>query len=218
MVAGLMTSHTLAVNVVCHKGVASAGRLVIPLTTVHPAEQVSVAAELCPAVSTCDDDRYQNTVPFALVPVRVPVTGVVIVNTTGPIRILQGVALLQPAEVLLAAKSPSCDALPTPSILLHVFVEVQPYMFWPAGAFVLKNASARLQEGGITVPAFAGLVEMAPEKSTFFDWTARSTWVWPSATVMAANRNIINLAANIVDLAIRRDCFVLFIVVHHHRL
>jgi len=87
IVAGLIASHTLAVNVVCHKGMASAGNAVIPLTTVHPAEHVSVAAELCPAVSTCDADRYQNTVPPALVPLRVPVIGAVMVKTTDPVRI-----------------------------------------------------------------------------------------------------------------------------------
>jgi hypothetical protein len=187
IVAGLIAPHALAVNVVCHKGVASGGKAVMPVTTVHPAEHVSVAEELCPAVSTCDGDRYQNTVPLVLTPLRLSVTGAVIVNSIAPVRIWHGVALLQPApsvcteaEVLLAAKSPSCDARPAPPvppIWLHVFVDVQPYKFWPAGAFVLKNASPTEQEGGITVPALAGLVEMAPEKSTSFDWVARSTWV-----------------------------------------
>jgi len=181
-----MTSHTFAVNVVCHKGVASGGKDAMPVATVHPAEHVSVAPELCPAVSTCKGDRYQNTIPPVTVPVRVAVTGVVIVNTTDPIRIWHGVALLQlvpslctEGEVLLAAKSPrdAIGAPVVPPIRLHVFVDVQPYKFWPAGAFVLKNASPTEQEVGITVPALSGLVEMAPEKSTSFDWVARSTWV-----------------------------------------
>jgi hypothetical protein len=184
IVAGLMASHTLPVNVLCHKGVASGGKAVMPVTAVHPAEHVSVDAELCPAVSTCDGDRYQNTVPLVTVPVRVPVTGVVIVNNTDPVRIRHGVTLLQPApsvcieaEVLLAAKSPKEDVTSpvVPPIRLHVFGDVQPYKFWPADAFVLKNASPTEQEIGITVPALAGLVEIAPEKSTSFDWVARST-------------------------------------------
>jgi len=112
------------------------------------------------------------------------VTGVVIVNSTDPVRIWHGITMLQlvptlctEGEVLLAAKSPS-DAIPAPvapPIRLHVFGDVQPYKFWPAGAFVLKNASPTEQEAGIAVPALAGLVEMASEKSTFFDWVARST-------------------------------------------
>ena len=185
-IAGLIAPHTLAVNVVCHKGVASGGKYRMLEATEHPAEHVSVAAELCPAVSTCDGDRYQNTVPLALVPLRVPVTGAVNVNTTDPMRIWHGIALLQPApsvcteaELLLAAKSPT-EANPAPvipAIRLHVFEDVQPYKFWPADAFVLKNASPTVQEGGIAVPALAGLVKMAPEKSTFFDWAAKSTWV-----------------------------------------
>ncbi len=220
IVAGLMASHTLAVNVVCHKGVASGGKAVMPVTTVHPAEHVSVAAELCPAVSTCDGDRYQNTAPLVLVPVRVPVTGVVMVNSTDPVRIWHGVTLLQlvpslctEGELLLTAKSPT-EANPAPvvpPIRLQVFGDVQPYKFWPAGAFVLKNASPTEQEDGIVVPALAGLVETAPEKSTSFDWVARSTWVWPSANAMAANKSMI-------DLTIRQDWFIVFIVVHHQRL
>jgi hypothetical protein len=138
MVAGLIAPHTLAVNVVCHKGVESGGKAVMPVTTVHPAEHNRVAAELCPAVSTCDGDKYQNTVPLVLVPVRVAVTGVVIVNTTDPVRIWHGIALLQfapsvctEAEVLLAAKSPT-EASPAPvvpPIRLHVVGDVQPYKF-----------------------------------------------------------------------------------------
>jgi len=218
IVAGLRASHTLDVNVVCHKGVASGGKVAMPEATMHPAEHVSVAVELCPAVSTCDGDRYQNTVPFALVPLRLSVTGAVIVNSTEPVRIWHGVALLQSApsvcteaEVLLAPKSPSCESIAAPPIRVHVFVDVQPYKFWPAGAFVLKNASPRVQEAGIAVPALAGLVEMAPEKSTFLDWLARSSWVWESANAEAASKEII-------VPTIRRDCFIVFIVVHHQRL
>ena len=184
MVAGLIASHAFAVNVVCHKGVASGGNAVMPVTTVHPAEHVSVAPELCPAVSSCDGDRYQNTVPLVLVPLSVAVTGAVIVNNTDPVRIWHGLALLQPApsvctgaEGMLAAKSPTCEAISGPPIWLHVFVDVQPYKFWPAGASVLKNTSPRLHDSGIAVPALAGLVKMAAEKSTFFAWVARSTWV-----------------------------------------
>ena len=178
IVAGLIASHTSAVNVVCHNGVASGGKAVTPVATVHPAEHESVATVLCPAVSTCDGDRYQNTVPLVLIPVRVAVTGVVIVNSTDPVRIWHGVPLLQPVpsvcaegEVLLAAKSPSApDPAPViPPIRLHVLGDVQPYKFWPADAFVLKNASPRVHKGGIAVPALAGLVKVAPEKSTFFD-------------------------------------------------
>jgi len=184
MVAGLIASHAFAVNVVCHKGVASGENAVMPVTTVHPAEHVSVAPELCPAVSSCDGDRYQNTVPLVLVPLNVAVTGAVIVNSTDPVRIWHGLALLQPApsvcagaEGMLAAKSPTCEAISGPPIWLHVFVDVQPYKFWLAVAFVLKNTSPTLQVGGIAVPALAGLVNIAPEKSTFFAWVARSTCV-----------------------------------------
>jgi len=186
MVAGLIASHTLDVNVVCHKGVESGGKEVMPEATEHPREHAGVAAELCPAMSNCDGARYQNTVPLALTPLRLSVTGAVIVNTTDPIRISHGVTLLQlvpscctEGDVLVAAKSPS-DAIPAPDvppITLHVFGDVQPYKFWPASVFVLKNASPRVHKGGIAVPALAGLVKMAPEKSTFFDWLARSTWV-----------------------------------------
>jgi hypothetical protein len=112
------------------------------------------------------------------------VTGVVSVNTTDPVRIWHGATLLQlvptlctEGEVLLGAKSPT-DAIPAPvapPITFHVFGDVQPYKFWPAGAFVLKNTSPTEQDDGIAVPALAGLVETASEKSTFFDWVARST-------------------------------------------
>jgi len=138
MVAGSIPSHTLFVNVVCHKGVASGGNAVMPDAIVHPAEHVSVTAELWPAVRTSDGDRYQKTAPLVLAPVSVPVTGVVNVNTTDPVRIWHGVTLLQlvpsfcmDGAVLLAAKSPS-DAIPAPAvppISVHVFADVQPYTF-----------------------------------------------------------------------------------------
>jgi hypothetical protein len=183
MVPGLIASQTLAVNVVCHKGVESGGKAVMPVTTEHP-EHESVATELCPAVSPCDGDRYQNTVPLVLTPLRLNVTGVVIVNSVAPVRIWHGVALLQLApsvctagEVLLTPKSPrGAVSIPSP-IRIQVLGDVQPYRFWPGGALVLKNASPSVQESGTVVPAFAGLVNMAPEKSTFFDWVARSTCV-----------------------------------------
>ena len=182
MVAGSIPSHTLDVKVVCHNGVASGGKDVIPEAIEQAAEHVSVEPELCPAVSTCDGDRYQNTVPLVLTPLRLSVTGAVIVNSTDPVRIWHGVTVLQlapsictEADVLATAKSPSCDPVPAAPSGLQVFADVQPYRFWPAAASVLKNTSPTVQEDGIAVPALAGLVKRAAEKSTFFDWAARST-------------------------------------------
>src|SRR5712691_8008984 len=94
--AGLIASHALAVKVVSHKGMESGGNDVIPVATLHPAEHVNAAVELCPAVRISDDDKYQNTVPFELAPPMVSVTGAAIVNIAVPMRIGQGVALLQP--------------------------------------------------------------------------------------------------------------------------
>jgi hypothetical protein len=79
-----------AVKVVCQRGTESTGNAVIPVATLHPVEQVSVALELCPAVNTCAEDRYQYTVPLEEVPLRVAVTGAVIVNTCVPRRIWHG--------------------------------------------------------------------------------------------------------------------------------
>src|ERR1700733_12724765 len=97
MLARLIGSHTLVVNVVCHRGTESGGNDVTPVTTLHPEEQVRVVPELCPAVRICDDDRYQKTVPLLLVPLRVKVTGTVIVNNAVPTRIWHGVVLLHAA-------------------------------------------------------------------------------------------------------------------------
>src|SRR5579872_3745306 len=117
-----MTSHTFEVNVVCHKGSESGGKDVIPAATLHPAEQESVAPVLCPAVNTCEDDKYQNTVPLVAVPVMVSVTGATITKNAVPVRIWQGVAPLHNApsvctvpEVLFTLKSRSCDAIPAPA-------------------------------------------------------------------------------------------------------
>ena len=83
----MIASHTLEVNVVCHKGIESGGNEVIPLATAQPEEHVIVAALLCPAIKICDDDRYQNTVPVVTVPDKVAVTGAVIENIAVPVRI-----------------------------------------------------------------------------------------------------------------------------------
>ena len=83
----LIESHKLELNVVCHNGTESGGNAVIPMTVLHPEEHVTVAAELCPAVSISADDRYQNTVPFPFVPLSAALAGTVIVNTAVPMRI-----------------------------------------------------------------------------------------------------------------------------------
>jgi hypothetical protein len=176
--AGLIASQVLAVKVVCHNGVESGGKPAVLDATEHPTEHVSVAAELYPAVNVCDEDRYQNTVPAALVPLRVRVTGAVSVNITEPVRIWHGVELLHPApivctvgEVSVAAKSASCDAFPTPPppepvVWLHVFAAAHKYTFCPAAALVLKNISPIEHVDGRVEPTFEGVVEGAPEKST----------------------------------------------------
>src|ERR1700736_3423048 len=116
IIAGLITSHTLAVNVVCQRGRESGGNAVTPVTTEHPAEQESVAAELCPTVITCDDDKYQNTVPLVTAPLSVAVIGAVITKNAVLVRTWQGLVVVHNApsvctvpEVLFTLKSRSCD-------------------------------------------------------------------------------------------------------------
>jgi hypothetical protein len=58
-----------------------------------------------------------------------------------------------------------------------VFVAVHAYRFAPAEAFVLKNISPVAQLAGIALPAFIGLVEVAPVKSTPLLWVRRSICV-----------------------------------------
>jgi hypothetical protein len=222
MLARLIGSHTLVVNVVCHSGTESGGNAVIPVTVLHPEEHVTVAAELCPAVNISVDDRYQNTVPLTLVPVNVAVTGTVIVNTVAPMRIWHGVPALHPEpsvctvdEALFATKSPSCDALPAPPPdpppvpprRLHMFVAVHPNRFWPAGALESKKIWPVEHTPGIAGPTCAGFVEPAREKSTFFDWDAKSTCVWAPANGIAAIKNT-------VAVPIRRESFIVFTVFH----
>ena len=160
----------------------------IPVATLQPAEQVSVAVELCPAVSTCEDDKYQNTIPLVVVPLRVAVTGAVMTKKVAPVRIKQGVVPLHNApsvcivpEVLLTLKSSNWAAIPAPAPFppswLQKFVAVHPYRFWPAGALLSKNISPVEHVAGIAVLTFDGFVELAPEKSTCFDWEAMLIWV-----------------------------------------
>jgi hypothetical protein len=190
----------LEVNVVSHRGTESGGNDTIPVTTLHPAEQVSVAAELCPAVSVCDDDKYQNTVPLAVAPLSVNVVGAVIVNAAVPMRIWHGVELLQrapsvctAADVSVAMKSPSCDAIPAPppppvpASRLHTLVDVHPYRFWPAGALESKNICPVEHTAGMAEPTCAGFVEDDAEKSTSLDCVARR--VWALANPIAAIKN-----------------------------
>src|SRR4030081_3905041 len=97
IVAGLSTSHTFAVKVVCHKGRESGGKDVIPVATLHPAEHESAAPVLCPAVNTCEDDKYQNTAPLVTAPLMVSMTGAARTKDAVPVRIWQGVAPLHNA-------------------------------------------------------------------------------------------------------------------------
>src|SRR5712691_2711360 len=72
--AGVLASHTPAVKVVCQSGITSGGNARTGTATLHPAEQVSVDAELWPAVNCPGAATYQNTVPLELVPLIVRVT------------------------------------------------------------------------------------------------------------------------------------------------
>jgi len=55
--------------------------------------------------------------------------------------------------------------LPPPCTVQVLGAEVQTYTLAPAGASVLRNISPIEQVAGSCVPALAGLVEAAPEKS-----------------------------------------------------
>jgi hypothetical protein len=91
-----------------------------------------------------------------------------------------------------------------------MFVEVHPKRFWPAPAIESKKICPIEHTPGMVGPTWAGFVEVALEKSTFLDWVAKSTFVWAVATRIAAIKNII-------DLRIRRECFIVFILFHLHK-
>jgi hypothetical protein len=54
--------------------------------------------------------------------------------------------------------------VPLPPNGVQVFWLVQPYQFWPAGALVLKNASATKHVAGRSPPDLK-TIDAAPEKS-----------------------------------------------------
>jgi len=57
---------------------------------------------------------------------------------------------------------------------------------------VLKNISPSLQVAGTEEPDLAGMVEAAPEKSTFLVCVFTSTKVWPLQMEETSHRRVAN--------------------------
>jgi hypothetical protein len=78
---------------------------------------------------------------------------------------------------------------PAPGWGDQVLVLTHPYRFAPAAATVRKYKSPVLHVAGNWPPVFAGLVSNADPKSTFLDWTRRSTWVCAATGTTHAKMN-----------------------------